>query len=119
MFIFILILYCSFMMSNKCFLLLNVIDLLKGLSNGVICLDHIILHNKNYFMSLTLTETKVNIISGPEELIKGSRRAMFILPIGMELCINEALYSPKSRRNILSFRDIHHNEFHIEIVNEK
>lgn len=34
------------------------------------------------------------------------------------LCINDALYSTKFRRNLSNFKDIHHNEFHIETVNK-
>lgn len=71
---------------------------------------HTILRNNKYFMSLVLIEGKVNIISSPVDLIKSCRIAMFILANGMELCIYDALYSPKSRRNLLSFKDIRHNE---------
>lgn len=69
-------------------------------------------------MSLTLTKRKINTISCPANLIEGSGRAMFTLMNGAELCIHDVLSSTKSRRNFLSFKDIHYNEFHVEIVKE-
>lgn len=67
-------------------------DLQRGLYDGEMCLadnatTHIIFRNKEYFMSLTLIEDKVNIISSLVDLIEGSRRAMCILANGIELCI--------------------------------
>ena len=47
-------------------------------------------------------------------LIEGSRRAIIILPNGTKLCIDDALYSSKSRRNLLSY-----NGYHIETNNEE
>ncbi|KAL4653139.1 hypothetical protein ACB092_01G281100 [Castanea dentata] len=35
-----------------------------------------------------------------------------------KLCIDDALYSFKSSRNLLSFKDIHYNGYHIETNNE-
>ena len=41
-----------------------------------------------------------------------------MLPIGTWFHINDALYSNKSTRNLLSFKDIHINGYHIETMNE-
>ena len=41
-----------------------------------------------------------------------------MLPNGTKLCIDDALYSSKSRRNLLSFKDICYNSYHIETNNE-
>ena len=41
-----------------------------------------------------------------------------MLPNGTRFHINDALYSSKSRRNLLSFKDIHWNVYHIETMNE-
>ena len=41
-----------------------------------------------------------------------------MLPKGTKLCINDALYSSKSNRNLLSFKDIRYNGYHIETKNE-
>ena len=41
-----------------------------------------------------------------------------MLPKGTKICIDDVLYSSKSRRNLLSFKDIHGNGYHIETNNE-
>ena len=41
-----------------------------------------------------------------------------MLPNGIRFHINDALYSNKSRRNLLSFRYICRNVYHIETMNE-
>jgi transposase InsO family protein len=41
-----------------------------------------------------------------------------LLPNGTKLQINDALYSSNSRRNLLSFKDIRLNQYHIETTNE-
>jgi hypothetical protein len=41
-----------------------------------------------------------------------------MLPKGTKICIDDALYSSKSRRNLLSFKDIRGNGYHIETNNE-
>ena len=47
------------------------------------------------------------------DLIKGSGRATIILPKGTIFQIEDALYPNKSSRNLLSFKDIHQNGYHI------
>ena len=37
---------------------------------------------------------------------------------GTKLCIDGVLYSSKSSRNLLSFKDIRYNGYHIETNNE-
>ena len=41
-----------------------------------------------------------------------------MLPDGTRFHINDALYSRKSTRNLLNFKDIRKNGYHIETVNE-
>ena len=41
-----------------------------------------------------------------------------MLPKGTKFCIDDTLYSSKSRRKLLSFKDIHNNGYHIETNNE-
>ena len=79
---------------------------------------HTIFKEKKYFRQLYLSKTYVNTISGSSNLIEGSRRANIMLPKGTKFYINDALYSSKSRKNLLSFKDISHNGYHIEINNE-
>ena len=77
---------------------------------------HTILRNKKYFSNLTLISSNVQTISGPVDLIKGSGRATIVLPNGTKFQINNALYSNKSNRNLLSFKDIRRNGYHIETM---
>ena len=78
---------------------------------------HTILHDKKYFSNFTLAQSNVHTISGPVNLIKGSGKATIILPKGTNLQIEDALYSNKSNRNLLSFKDIRRNGYHIETMN--
>ena len=77
---------------------------------------HTILCDKKYFSNLTLVPFNVQTISGPIDLIKGSRRATIVLPNGTKFQIDDALYYNKSNRNLLSFKDIRRNGYHIETM---
>lgn len=90
---------------------------------GDICLidnatTHTILKSKVYFLYLVVHDTVVNTIFESAKLIEGSGRATIMLPCGTKVDINEALYSPKSQRNLLSFKDICLNGYHIETMCE-
>ena len=93
------------------------------MNEGDVCLadyaiTHTILRDKRYFLDLTLTNANVSTISGTSNLIESSRRANIMLPKGTRFHINDALYSSKSTRNLLSFKDIYRNGYHIENMNE-
>jgi hypothetical protein len=78
---------------------------------------HTILKDEKYFRQLTLS--KANTISSSLNLIEGFGRANIMLPKGTKICIDDALYSSKSRRNLVSFKDIRYNDYyHIETNNE-
>jgi len=79
---------------------------------------HIILRDKIHFTSLTLKEANVNTISCTINLIEGSRIANIMLLGETEFHISNTLYFRKSKRNLLSFKDIHCNRYHIETKNE-
>ncbi|GAV91815.1 hypothetical protein CFOL_v3_35201, partial [Cephalotus follicularis] len=79
---------------------------------------HIILQNKKYFSHLTIVKANVRTISGTSNLIKGSGMASFVLSNETQICITDVLYSTKSRRNLLSFKYIFLNGYHIETTNE-
>ncbi|KAK8370351.1 hypothetical protein V6Z12_A01G173100 [Gossypium hirsutum] len=66
-----------------------------------------------------MSNAHVNAISGSSKLIEGSGRAIILLLKGTKFIIDDALYSTKSQRNLLSFKDIRLNEYHIETMNEK
>ena len=73
---------------------------------------------KKYFQNLKLCETNVDTILGSSNLIEGFGRATIMLLKGTKFCIDDVLYSSKSSRNLLSFKDIHYNGYHIETNNE-
>ena len=79
---------------------------------------HTILSDKKYFSNISLVKSNVNTILGPINLIQGSGRATIILPSGNKININDALYYAKSKRNLLSFKDIRRNGYHIETMND-
>ena len=73
-----------------------------------------ILKHTKFFNELSPAQTPVGTISGVSNLIEGSGRAQIILSSGTQLIINNALYSSKSRRNLLSFKDIRKNGYHLK-----
>ena len=79
---------------------------------------HTILKNLTYFSYLKRQTASVSTICGNAKLIEGSGRAHIILPKGTKLVIEEVLYSKKPQRNLLSFKDIRKNGYHIETTNE-
>ena len=77
---------------------------------------HTILKDKEYFFKIALFQANVNTISGTTNLIEGSGEACIMLPNGTKLIISNALYSSKSRRNLMSFKDIRQNGYHLETM---
>ena len=67
---------------------------------------------------MTLRKTNVHTISSPVEMIDGSGNATIILPNGITLHIEDALLSTKMKRNLLSFKDVRHNGYHLETIIE-
>ena len=65
-----------------------------------------------------MQENNISIISGSINIIETSGRANMLLPNGTKFHIHNALYSPKSQRNLLSFKDIRRNGYHIETMSE-
>ena len=68
---------------------------------------HTILKHKKYFSDLKPTKAIINTILGSIDLIEGYGKANIVLPNGTKLFVNNALFSPKSKRNLLSFNDIY------------
>ncbi|KAB2025931.1 hypothetical protein ES319_D06G183800v1, partial [Gossypium barbadense] len=65
------------------------------------------------------SDVHVNIILGSSKLIESSRRAIILLPKGTKFVIDNVLFFTKSQRNLLSFKDIRLNGYHIKTINEK
>jgi hypothetical protein len=82
------------------------------------CTTRTILRDKKYFQHIILNKASVNTISGLLNLIEGSGRANIVLPKGTKFYNDDALYSSKSRRNLISFKDIRLNGYHVETTNE-
>jgi len=57
-------------------------------------------------------------IYGTTNIVEGSIRATILIPKGIRLHIKNAFYFLKSNRNLLSFKDIYVNEYHIETNND-
>ena len=68
---------------------------------------HTFLKYKRYFSDLKLIKTIINTLSSPADLIERTGKASFILPNGTKFFIKAALFSPKFKRNLLSFNDIY------------
>ena len=79
---------------------------------------HSILRDKNYFSTMTLRKANVHTISGPVEMIDGSGNATIMLPNGTILHIEDALLSTKTKRNLLSFKDVRRNGYTLETIIE-
>ena len=79
---------------------------------------HTILQSEKYFSQLTKAEGRVGTTSGTSNLIEGFRKTSFMLPNETQFFIKNALYSGKSRKNLLNFNDIQLNGFHIKTTNE-
>ena len=86
----------------------NKLSVLKNKCGDVWLVDsettHIILRDRKYLLDVKLLEGNVNTIFGPVELIEGSGRVIILLASATKLCIENALYSDRSSRNLLSFR---------------
>ncbi|GAV62391.1 hypothetical protein CFOL_v3_05915, partial [Cephalotus follicularis] len=63
-------------------------------------------------------KASVGTIFGTSNLIEGSEIASFVLSNGTQSRIRDVLYSTKSRRNLLSLKDIRLNGYHIETTYE-
>ena len=73
---------------------------------------------KDFFLDLTLKNANVSTIYSTTKLIEGLEIANIMLPNRTRFHINDALYSSKFTRNLLSFKDIYINRYHIETINE-
>ena len=67
---------------------------------------------------MTLHKANVHTISGPIEMIDGSRNATIMLSNDTILHIEDALLSTKMKRNLLSFKDVRRNGYHLETIND-
>ena len=65
-----------------------------------------ILRETKYFQTLTKRQENVLTIAGRDATIVGSGHATFVVPMGTQITIENALLYPDSKRTLLSYRDI-------------
>nr|GEV74363.1 putative zinc finger, CCHC-type [Tanacetum cinerariifolium] len=84
--------------------------------DGELCIadsgaTHTILKSKKYVFKLKPAKGTIDTILGLTNLIDEAVKVNVVLPNGTQLLIENALFSPKSKRNLLSFRNIYHNGY--------
>ena len=79
---------------------------------------HTIINGKHYFSNLTLHKENVHTISSPVKIIESSKNVILILSNGTTLHIEDALLNGRSKRNLLSFKDVLHNRYQLETIYE-
>ncbi|KAB2074088.1 hypothetical protein ES319_A07G129500v1, partial [Gossypium barbadense] len=66
-----------------------------------------------------ISDAHINTTSSSLKFIEGSGRTILLLLKGTKFFIDNVLFSTKSQRNLLSFKNIRINGYHIETMNEK
>ncbi|KAM2624675.1 hypothetical protein TB1_031629 [Malus domestica] len=78
---------------------------------------HTILREQ-HFNNFVPKKAHLVTLLGLSNLIEGYEKTRLMLSNGTVLTIKECLYSPRSRRMLLSSRDIRDNQFHVETTKE-
>ncbi|KAM1748379.1 hypothetical protein FF1_009305 [Malus domestica] len=73
---------------------------------------HTVLCKCIYFTNFIPKNAPLTTLSGLSNLIEGYGKACVMLFSGTILTIDDALYSSRSRRMLLSFKDIRDNNYH-------
>ncbi|KAM0955797.1 hypothetical protein TB2_023719 [Malus domestica] len=79
---------------------------------------HTILRERHYFTNFIPKKAHLTTLSGSSNLIEGYRKTRIMLSNGTILTIKEALYSLRSGRTLLSFRDIRDNKYHLKTTKD-
>jgi hypothetical protein len=77
------------------------------------CTTNYILRKMKYFQTLIRRTENILTIMGRNTNIVGSGRATIVLPMGMQVTIENALLYPDSTRTLLYYRDIRKNGLHV------
>jgi hypothetical protein len=77
------------------------------------CITNYILSKTKYFQTLTQRTGNILIIARCDMNIVGSSRAAIVLPMGIQVTIENTLLYPNSTHALLIYRDIHKNELHV------
>jgi peptide/histidine transporter 3/4 len=73
-----------------------------------------ILRELKYFQTLKKMNEDILTIAGRDTVIVGTGHAIFTLPNGTQVTIEDALLYPNSSHTLISYQDIRKNGFHIE-----
>ena len=91
-----------------------------GMTSGeVSCLAdsatmHTVLYERIYFINVIPKNAPLTTFSSSSNLIEGYSKARIMLSNSRILTIDEALYSPRFGRTLLSCKDIRDNNYHVE-----
>jgi hypothetical protein len=77
------------------------------------CTTNYILRKTKYFQTLIRRTENILTIMGRNTNIVGSGRATIVLPMGMQVTIENALLYPDSTRTLLCYKDIRKNGLHV------
>lgn len=86
-----------------------------GIDSGT---THAIFKDEKYFSTLLRRKANVTTISGNAKIIELFGRATIFLPNGIKIVVEDVLFSSKSPRNLLNFKDIRRNGYYVETLNE-
>lgn len=84
----------------------------------LIVLPYTLFYVITFTFNFTLTESSMTTVDDSTLLLQRHGKAQLVLPNGTLLTINKALYSPRSSRMLLIFKDIQANKLHCETTED-
>lgn len=82
-------------------------------------ISHTILRRCEYFTHITPSHRQMTSIMGSNQIEKGHGPTTITLPQGTIIHIKLAIYAPHATRNLISFKDIRENGYHIHTDTKK
>ena len=79
---------------------------------------HTILRNRQLFTELVPYKSSMTTLIGTSQVVKGRETAELMLPNDIVINVIDALYSPRTNRTLLSFKDTHANGYHFDTFEE-
>jgi hypothetical protein len=76
--------------------------------------SHTILRSKECFTQITPSHRTMTTIMGSDQIEEGHGPATITLPRGTSIHIRSAIYAPNATKNLISFKDIWENGYHIQ-----
>ena len=81
--------------------------------------SHTILKCRDYFTHIIPSHRSMTTITGSNQIEQGHGPAIITLPHGTTIHIKSAVYAPNATRNLISFKDIRENGYHIHTSKDK